>query len=76
MGFGESRDEGQKPEQSLPDRLGLAGFAGFALLLAGLACGGASGVALAVLGTLTIVLSALFVGYLYATNHPAAQREG
>lgn len=76
MEFGDSSDDRQRPEQGLPDRLGLAGFGGLALLLAGLACGGASGVALAVLGTLTIVLSALFVGYLYATGYPTARREG
>jgi 4-amino-4-deoxy-L-arabinose transferase-like glycosyltransferase len=74
MGFGETRDD-QHPEQSLPDRVGLAGYSGFALMLAGLVCGGASGLALAALGTITIVLSGLFVAYLYATKHPAAQRE-
>lgn len=74
MGFSETSD-GQHPEQSLPDRVGLAGYGGFALMLAGLVCGGASGIALAVLGTLTIVLSGLFVAYLYVTGHPAAQGE-
>lgn len=74
MGFSETSDD-QHPEQSLPDRVGLAGYGGFALMLVGLVCGGASGLALAVLGTLTILLSGLFVGYLYATGHPTTQRE-
>ena len=68
--------EHQQLEQSLPDRVGLAGYGGVALMLVGLACGDVSGIALAALGTLTIVLSGLFVAYLYATGHPAARREG
>ena len=75
MGFTETPNEELKAEQSLPDRVALAGYAGLALLLAGAVCGGMSGVALAFLGTVTILLSAIFVGYLFATNHPAAQRE-
>ena len=76
MGLVETPNEDQEPKQSLPDRVALAGYAGFALLLAGILCGGMNGIALATLGTLTIVLSALFVAYLFATKHPATGREG
>lgn len=76
MGFNEAGQE--QPEQSggLPERLGLAGYSGFALLLAGGLCGGTSGAAVAGLGMLTVVLSALFFCFLLITSSTAARHEG
>lgn len=60
----------------LHERLGLAGYGGFALLIAGGVFGGTGGLALASLGLLTVVFAALFFAFLFVTDRQGTQREG
>lgn len=64
-----------KQGPSLPERLDLAGYGGLALMLAGGMCGGPGGTALAGLGTLTTLGSALYFCFLFATRRAAARRD-
>ncbi len=76
MHFDGGEDEQEIHQGGLPERLGLAGYGGLALLIAGGVFGGTGGIALASLGLLTVVLTALFFGFLFIINRQGTQREG
>ena len=72
----EEQEEPMAHTGGLHERLGLAGYGGFGLLIAGGVFGGTGGIALASLGLLTVVLTALFFAFLFITTRQDTQREG
>ena len=76
MHFSEEQEEQGVHTGGLHERLGVAGYGGFALLMAGGVFGGTGGMALASLGLLTVVLTALFFAFLFITNRQGTQDEG
>lgn len=76
MRITEEQEEPMAHTGGLPERLGLAGYSGFGLLIAGGVFGDTGGMALASLGLLTVVLTALYFAFLFITNRQDTQSEG
>jgi len=76
MHITEEQEEQGVHTGGLHERLGVAGYGGFALLIAGGVFGGTGGIALASLGLLTVVLTALFFAFLFITKRQGTQSEG
>ncbi len=76
MRITEEQEEPMAHTGGLHERLGVAGYGGFALLIAGGVFGGTGGIALASLGLLTVVLTALYFAFLFVTKRQGTQSEG